>query len=46
MGDNKHVQLDRLTQDLSHLEQSAQALKLAPQTTIFNDYKGEPAAKL
>jgi len=41
MGDNKHNQLDRLTQDVPISEQSAQALKQAPKLTVFNDYKGE-----
>jgi 6-phosphogluconolactonase/glucosamine-6-phosphate isomerase/deaminase len=41
MGENKHPQLDRLAQDLPYEEQSAQALKLAPKLTVFNDYIGE-----
>lgn len=43
MGENKHPQLDRLAQDLPYEEQSAQALKLAPTLTIFNDHRGDPA---
>ena len=43
MGENKHAQLERLAQDLTYEEQSAQALKLAPTLTVFNDYQGEPA---
>jgi 6-phosphogluconolactonase/glucosamine-6-phosphate isomerase/deaminase len=43
MGENKHTQLDRLQSDLPSAEQSAQALKLVPKLTIFNDYKGEAA---
>jgi 6-phosphogluconolactonase/glucosamine-6-phosphate isomerase/deaminase len=43
MGDIKHVQLDRLREDLPFETQSAQALKHAPATTIFNDYIGEAA---
>jgi 6-phosphogluconolactonase/glucosamine-6-phosphate isomerase/deaminase len=41
-GEPKHVQLDRLKLDLPYAKQSAQALKLAPTVTIFNDYKGDP----
>ena len=41
VGESKHPQLDRLSQDLPVTEQSAQALKQAPVITVFNDYKGE-----
>lgn len=40
MGEDKRPQIDRLSQALPVSEQSAQALKLAPILTVFNDYKG------
>jgi 6-phosphogluconolactonase/glucosamine-6-phosphate isomerase/deaminase len=43
MGESKHEQLRRLQEDVPYAEQSAQALKLAPNVTIFNDFIGEPA---
>ncbi|HEY2004041.1 MAG TPA: 6-phosphogluconolactonase [Candidatus Saccharimonadia bacterium] len=41
VGESKHPQLERLSQQLPYTEQSAQALKQAPSLAIFNDYKGE-----
>jgi 6-phosphogluconolactonase/glucosamine-6-phosphate isomerase/deaminase len=40
-GASKQPVLDRLEEDLPLEEQPAQILKQVPQTTIFNDYKGE-----
>lgn len=43
MGEAKHPQLERFAQALPYEDQSAQALKLCPRLTIFNDYQGDPA---
>lgn len=40
VGQEKHPQLDKLSSSLPLAEHAAQALKLIPKVTIFNDYKG------
>jgi 6-phosphogluconolactonase/glucosamine-6-phosphate isomerase/deaminase len=42
MGESKRPQLERLLEDLTYEQQSAQALKLARTLTVFNDQLGEP----
>ena len=40
-GESKHLPLDRLEQQIPIARQPAQALKLARDLAIYNDYKGE-----
>lgn len=41
LGESKHIPLDQLEQTIPLAEEPAQALKLAKNLSVYNDYKGE-----